>query len=141
MGVEITAGLERFITFITAIVTLAGVSLEVSTQQALSFEQFLTVSLGALEAGSLVGRAPVVGQAVGGGELPGAGLLRAPQHRHLLQAPVLLSAVRTQLFQRIKFLVTLSASGFLFLFGSWQLPTTITTNTINLENDEVLVTS
>ena len=119
MRVKITAGLERFITFITAVGSLGGVSLEMSAQQALSFEQFLTVSLGALQAGSLVGRAPVVGQAVGGGELPGAILLLAPEHLHLLLPSVLLSAVRTQLFQRIKLLVTLPAFSFLFLLGFW----------------------
>ena len=38
MRVKITAGLERFVTFITAIGTLAGVSFQMSAQQALSFE-------------------------------------------------------------------------------------------------------
>ena len=38
VGVKITAGLERFITFITAIGSLTGVSLEMSAEQALGFE-------------------------------------------------------------------------------------------------------
>ena len=146
MGVEITAGLERFITFITAVGPLAGVGLEMSAQQALGFEQFLAVSLGALEAGGLVGRGPVVGQAVGGGELPGAVLLLAAEHLHLLcSPPVFLPAVATQLFQRIKLLVTLLAPGSLFQFGSLRLTTittmTTTTTTSNFKNDEVLMSS
>ena len=38
VGVKITAGLERFITFITAIGSLTGVSFEMSAEQALGFE-------------------------------------------------------------------------------------------------------
>ena len=132
MRVKVTAGLERFITFITAIGPLAGVSLEMSTQQALGFEHFPAVRLGALQAGGLVGRAPVVSQAVGGGELPDAVGLLAAEHLHLLQPPVLLAEL----------LVSLPAASFFLLFGSCQLPaTTRTTNTINLKNYEVLVTS
>ena len=44
-------------------------------------------------AGRLVGCAPVVGQTVGGGELPGAGLLLAAKRLHLLPPSVLVGQV------------------------------------------------
>lgn len=89
-----------------------------------------------------MGRGPVVGQAVGGGELPGAVLLLAAEHLHLLRSPpVFLPAVGTQLFKRIKLLVTLLTPGSLFQFGSLRLTITTMTNTSNFKNDEVLVPS
>ena len=91
-------------------------------------------------AGRLVGRTPVVGQTVGGGELPGAGFLLAAKRLHLLPPSVLISAVRTQLFRCIKFQVTLLTPDFFFQFGSLQFVIR-TTNTSYLKNNEVLVTS
>lgn len=85
MRVKVASRFERFITFITIVGSFTAVRLEVPVEEVLTLEQFATVGLRTHQADRVVSGGPVVGQAVGGGELPVAVRVVTAEDPHLLQ--------------------------------------------------------